>query len=212
VVFDADGVLVDSEPAWAAARAALFRRHGREFTEERDRETLGTGVAGTGEVLAAAIGDPARGERLNDELLALLIEQVSERPPRALPGAVELLEALRGRLPIGVASNSPRALLGSSLAAAGLEGRFDVVVGVDEVAHGKPAPDLYLAALEHLGAEPAETVAVEDSPVGVASARGAGLHVIGVQALAHVDLDTGHVVDSLAHPSLRARLGLSAPG
>lgn len=212
VVFDADGVLVDTEPAWAAARAALFNRHGRAFGEAEGRQTLGTGVAGTGGALSELLGEPDRAGELSAQLLAFLLEEVSKDPPRALPGAVELLDELRGAVPIGVASNSPRILLERSLEAARLAGLFDVVLGVDEVTEAKPAPDLYLTAVERLGAEPGESVAVEDSPAGVASALEAGLFVIGIQSLPQLRLDAHQVVDSLSDPVLRTWLGLSASG
>ncbi|MDQ6805060.1 MAG: HAD family phosphatase [Actinomycetota bacterium] len=210
VVFDADGVLVDTEPAWAAARGALFNQHGEEFGEAEDRQTLGTGLAGTAAALTELLGEPDHEDELRDKLLTLLIAEVSKQPPRPLPGAVELVNELRGRLPIAVASNSPRALLQKSLEAARLDGLFDAVLGVDEVPHAKPAPDLYLAAVMCLGADPKHSVAVEDSPAGVTSARGAGLYVIGIQSLAHVSLKADEVADSLTDPRLRARLGLTA--
>lgn len=210
VVFDADGVLVDTEPAWAAARRALFNEHGRQFGEAEQRQTLGTGIAGTAETLAARLGEPDQAGELDRELLSLLIAEISEDPPRSLPGAIELLEQLRGELPMAVASNSPGVLLERSLQAAGLDGFFDAVLGVDEVAHAKPAPDLYLAAVKRLDAEPTRSVAVEDSPTGVASARSAGLYVIAVQPLAHVSLDGDLVVESLGDSRFRARLGAAA--
>ncbi len=107
VVFDADGVLVDTEPAWGRARAALFNQHGREFTEAEDRQTLGTGIAGTSQALSKLLGEPDKDDELRHELLTLLIVEISKNPPHPLPGAVELVDELRGRVPIGVASNSP---------------------------------------------------------------------------------------------------------
>ncbi len=209
VVFDADGVLVDTEPAWAAARAALYARHGQEFGARAKRETLGTGVAGTGQRLSDLLEAPACAGELADELLALLLEQVTGGPVRALPGALELVDELQGRLPLAVASNSPRALLARTLEATGLAGRFDVVLGADEVPHPKPAPDLYRTAVERLGAEPGASVAVEDSAPGVAAARAAGLYVIGVHARDGASLEADQLASSLRDPALRARLGLS---
>jgi HAD superfamily hydrolase (TIGR01509 family) len=209
VVFDADGVLVDTEAAWTAARAALFNQHGKEFAAAEDRETLGTGITGTAAALSNLLGDPNQAGELRDELLTLLLAEISEEPPRPLTGALELVNELRGKVPIAVASNSPRALLEKSLEAARLDGRFDVVLGVDEVPNAKPAPDLYLAAVKRLDAEPKHSVAVEDSPAGVTSARSAGLNVIGIQS-ARASLDGSLVVASLNDPRLRDRLGLTA--
>ncbi|MDQ6779446.1 MAG: HAD family phosphatase [Actinomycetota bacterium] len=208
VVFDADGVLVDTEPAWAAARGALYNRYGMAFGERQHRQTLGTGLAGTSQALSGLLGMSKRAGELHEELLSLLLAEVSKHPPRPLPGALELVHELRGRLPIAVASNSPRVLLDMSLAAALLAGLFDVVLGVDEVAHAKPAPDLYLTAARRLGADPKRSVALEDSPAGVAAARDAGLYVIGITSPTHVNSDGDEVIDSLSDPRLRALLGL----
>ncbi len=213
VVFDADGVLVDSEPAWAAARADLFARHGRRFGPGDVRRALGTGVAGTGELLAGLLGAPERVDALAAELLELLLEQVRARPPVALPGAAGLIGELRGRTPLAVASNAPRALLDTTLGATGLAGLADVVVAADEVARPKPAPDLYVEALRRLGAPAAASVAVEDSPAGATSARAAGMWVIGVPSSAGVRLPADELAGSLRDASLRRRLGLPAgPG
>lgn len=208
VVFDADGVLIDTEPAWVAARGALFARHGRRFGPPEITATLGTGVAGTAVALSRLLNRPTRARQLSDELLALLLEQVSSAPVRPLPGALDLVAELQGRLPLAVASNSPRQLLTRTLEAAGLAERFDVVLGADEVRHPKPAPDLYRTAVERLGTRPAETVAVEDSPTGVAAARAAGLYVLGIPSMAGVHLDADEVAHALDDPALRHRLGL----
>lgn len=213
VVFDADGVLVDTEPAWKAARRALFHEHGREFGDAEDRQTLGTGVSGTSGILSELLGDSDRQAELGEKLLALLFAHVSEDPPRPLPGASELLDELHGERPVAVASNSPRGLLERSLGLARLDRFLDAMVGVDEVANAKPAPDLYLAAVARLGCEPARSIAIEDSPAGVTAARTAGLYVIGVQSHAAVIPGGDEMVNDLTDPRLRTRLGLSAsPG
>jgi len=208
VVFDSDGVLVDTEPAWISARRALFARHGLELGPREERRTLGTGVSGTGEVLSALLGQTGRAEGLSRELLELLLAEVAKVPPRALPGAFRLLDALRGNLPVAVASNSPRVLLSKTLEEAGLDGQFDVVLGADEVPNPKPAPDLYATAVERLGSEPADSVAVEDSPAGVAAARAAGLLVIGIRSRPDIDLDADEVADSLSDPRFASWIGL----
>jgi HAD superfamily hydrolase (TIGR01509 family) len=131
------------------------------------------------------------------ELYALALEEIAAgAEPR--PGAVELLGELDGRWPIAVASNSPRSHLLAGLERTGLTGRFDVVIGVEDIAEPKPAPDLYLRACELLGVEPARSVALEDSPPGTAAARAAGLYVVGVPSVHGVELDADAVFDSLA--------------
>lgn len=210
VVFDSDGVLLDSEPAWKAARIELFERHGRTFGEDENRQAVGTGVAGTGRLLSRLLGRPDRAGDLSDEFEVLLSGEMA-KGVRPLPGALELAEELRGSVPIAVASNSPREILAGALEAAGLSDAFDVVIGVDEVSEAKPAPDLYLTASERLGALPAESIAVEDSPAGVAAARAAGLYVIGIPSLAGVALEADMTADSLDDVAVRERLGVAEP-
>jgi len=209
VVFDADGVLIDTESAWAAARRALFERHGRRFGRVEDRQALGGGVAGTGRMLSELLDRPNCTHQLSEELLALLLDQAQRDPPRPLPGAIGLLGELRGQLPIAVASNSPRVLLAQNLDAAGLGGLPDLILGGDEVGYPKPAPDLYLTASKRLGVKPSESLAIEDSPAGVAAARAAGLYVIGIETRPDVTLHAHQVADSLNDPALRARLGIA---
>ena len=119
------------------------------------------------------------------------------------PGAVELVEGLRGTVPIGIASNSPRALVEAALDAAGLDGRFDVILGVDDVRRPKPDAEIYLAACERLGGAPSRSIALEDSPTGVAAAHVAGLYVIGVPFYPGVELDADEVTGSLADLAVR---------
>jgi beta-phosphoglucomutase-like phosphatase (HAD superfamily) len=113
------------------------------------------------------------------------------------------VEELRGTVPIGIASNSPRALVEAALDAAGLDGPFDVILGVDDVRRPKPDAEIYLAACERLGGAPSRFIALEDSPTGVAAAHAAGLYVIGVPFYPGVELDADEVTGSLADPAVR---------
>ena len=132
----------------------------------------------------------------------MLATAVYERGAAPLPGALTLVRALRGRIPIAVASNTPRALIEPALDAAGLGGAFGAIVGADDVENPKPAPDAYVTACTVLGSPPAETIALEDSPTGVAAARAAGLYVIGVPSLPGVVLEADEVHESLASVDL----------
>jgi HAD superfamily hydrolase (TIGR01509 family) len=107
---------------------------------------------------------------------------------------------------VAVASNSPRSHLLAGLSRVGLLGRFEVVLGVEQVAEPKPAPDLYLRSCELLGVSPMRSIALEDSPPGVAAARAAGLYVVGVPSVAGVVLDADVVFDSLANPRVHATI------
>lgn len=212
VVFDSDGVLLDTEPAWMAARRSLFARHGEAFGPVEEGSTRGTGIAGTADLLAQALHAPEAAGRLADELLVLLSVEVDDQGVRPLPGASALLDRVRGRLPVAVASNSPHALLEQSLYRAGLGRAFDIVLGADDVSHPKPAPDLYLRAVELLDVEARATVAFEDSAPGVASARAAGLHVVAVAAADGMPLGAHERVESLEDPLVVKRLGLDEAG
>jgi len=208
VVFDCDGLLVDSETLWTRAETELFRRHGRAFTLDDKKALLGTGWRAGGRVLERLLDRPGDAEELSHALLGLVTEEVG-RGVEPLPGAVELVGDLRGRLPIGFASNSPRPFVEAVLAGGGFDPRdFDAYISGDELENPKPAPDAYLEVCARLGVEPATAIALEDSPLGVAAARAAGLFVIGVPSLPEIELDADLVAPSLLDQRLREALGL----
>jgi HAD superfamily hydrolase (TIGR01509 family) len=204
VLFDNDGLLLDTEVLWTRAEVILFERFGVTFTIEHKRELIGTSGPVAEATIERHLAAPGQGPALMAELHELVMEEAL-RGVEPMPGAVGLLDALD--LPVGVASNSPRTFVERTLAAAGLRERFGCVLSADDVAHPKPAPDLYVALARGLGAEPAECVALEDSQTGVAAARAAGVFVIGVPSLEGIRLDGADlVVPSLADPRVLARL------
>jgi HAD superfamily hydrolase (TIGR01509 family) len=210
VIFDNDGLLLDTEEAWTRAERDLFERHGREFTIEHKRALLGNAHAVAAVKLETMLGQPGAGAQLWSELDALVMEEARAGvTPR--PGARELLEELAARgTPVAIASNSMRAFVERVLGVSGLPlGGVGAIVTVDDVEHPKPAPDIYLAACRALGAAPARSAALEDSPPGVLSARAAGLYVIAVPYLEGHDLDGASLIaPSLADPSVTAALGI----
>jgi HAD superfamily hydrolase (TIGR01509 family) len=206
-VFDCDGLLLDTEAAWTRAESSLFARHGRTFGPEDKLALIGTSFRESAGILERLLEAPGRGDEMIGELLERAAEEFAQGVA-PLPGAAEAVRALRGRRPIGVASNSPRRLVELALEGAGMSESFDAVVTGDDVTHQKPAPDLYLEACRRLGRAPQETVALEDSPSGVASARAAGLYVIGVPYLPEIELEADLVAGSLTDPSVREALGL----
>ena len=210
VIFDNDGLLLDTEQAWTRAERDLFERYGREFTLEHKRALLGNARAVAAAKLEAMLEQPGGGARLWAELDALVMEEaLAGAPPR--PGARELLDGLVSRgTPVAIASNSGRAFVERVLEVSGLPlDGVGAVVTVDDVEHPKPAPDIYLAACRALGAAPARSAALEDSPPGVRSARAAGLYVIAVPYFEDHDLDGAALVaPSLADPSVAAALGI----
>ena len=211
VIFDNDGLTLDTERAWTRAETALYARYGATFTLEHKREMLGTSGAKSAAAMERHLGLPGRGAALADELHALVLAEL-DGDVRPLPGVVELLGELRERgVPVGLATNSARGFVVHALRAAGLEGAFDAVVSADDVARPKPAPDVYLAAAAALGADPAACVALEDSQTGVAAARAAGMVVVGIPSLPGVALDGADLVaGSVADPRVWELLGLAA--
>jgi HAD superfamily hydrolase (TIGR01509 family) len=208
VVFDNDGLLLETEACWTRAEQALFGRRGRTFTLDHKRELLGTAAEIAAAKLERMLDAPGEGPAILVELHELVLEEVA-RGTEPRPGARALVDALRGRVPLGLASNSPRPFVERALATAGFDGAFAVVLSADEVPRPKPAPDLYVEACARLHAEPGRAVALEDSPTGVAAARAAGMIVVGVPSLPGVALDGADVVaGSLADPAVRAAVGL----
>jgi len=193
VVFDNDGLLLDTESVWTRAEEDLFERRGLEFTPADKLELVGTSAEIAGGILERRLGEPGRAEELLEELNALVVAEL-EHGVEAMVGARELLERLREQgVPIGLVSNSPLRFVKRSIEIVGFEGHFDVVLSAHEVAAPKPAPDPYLEACRRLGVEPGPSVvALEDSPTGVAAARAAGLTVIGVPSVEGVELGEAH--------------------
>ncbi|MEU2153669.1 HAD family phosphatase [Streptomyces sp. NPDC019396] len=202
VVFDCDGMLVDTESCWTVAETAVFAAHGHAFGPEQKALVIGRTLEDAGETMARYLGRPGAGAELAAELLGRVRKELSEGAP-ALPGAAELVRACRAAVPVAVASNSPRELLDAALGSAGLAEYFTHSFAADEVSSPKPAPDLYLTACETLGAAPEHTVAFEDSATGIASARAAGLYVAVVPSLPGVELDHDWLAGSLADPDVR---------
>jgi HAD superfamily hydrolase (TIGR01509 family) len=208
VLFDNDGLTLDTEPAWTRAEVALFARYGETFTMEHKRDLLGTAPVDAAAKLERMLGRP--GDEMNAELYELVLEEVAAGI-EPMPGAVALLTALRAAgVPVGLVSNSRRGFVERGLRAAGLGGAFAVIVTAEEVARPKPAPDAYVAAAVALGAAPSECAVLEDSPTGLAAGRAAGALTIGVPSLPGVTLEADVVGASLEDPAVWLALGLRA--
>jgi len=159
-------------------------------------------------ILERLLEQPGRAKSLGQELLDLVERRLLEQAT-AFPGAKDLVLELKARGPVAVASNTPHRLVLGALACAGMAGDFEIVVTGDQVAQPKPAPEVYLRACELLGADPARSVGLEDTPTGIAAVRAAGMFAIGIPSFPGVVLDGADLVgDSLTDPRVRAALGL----
>jgi HAD superfamily hydrolase (TIGR01509 family) len=201
IVFDCDGLLVDTEPSWTVGEAEVFAEHGFDFGPEQKAMIIGKSIADASNAMANYFGRPGTGADLADHLLELVEEQLLQGLA-PMPGVLDLLDAIGDRVPIAVASNSNRKFLDVSLEGSGLRDRFVVTVSADDVEHHKPAPDLYLEAFARLGAEPARAIALEDSATGVAAARASGAFLLTVPSFPGHPIDSDYLAASLADPAV----------
>jgi HAD superfamily hydrolase (TIGR01509 family) len=200
VVFDLDGLLLDSEQVWNAAKERLTRERGGRWKPEAEHEMLGMSSTEWSLYMRDELGVPMEPEEISGEVVRLLAELYEQGLP-VLPGADEAVRRLAERWPLGLASSSNREIIDLVLREAGWAELFSVTVSSEEVERGKPAPDVYLEATRRLRVEPAWAGAIEDSSAGIRSAAAAGMRVIAIPnrayppepeavALAHVMLNS----------------------
>ena len=179
VVFDLDGVLVDSEHVWDAAREELARERGGRWHQGAQRDMMGMSSTEWSRYMHETIGLPEPPAEISAEVVRRL-EQIYRDHLPLIDGAAEAVERLADRWPLGVASSSNRPLIDLVLELSGLARFFSATVSSEEVPRGKPAPDVYLEAAKRLGVEPSACAAVEDSHNGILSAKAAGMRVIAI--------------------------------
>ena len=216
VLFDMDGLLVDTEPVWTVAEVELAARLGGTWTEQIKASVVGTRLETAVPIILTALGRPLTPElveRTMQELLDRMVELFAgDLVP--LPGALELLAEVRAAgVPVALVSSSYRVLVQAALARLGLQGAFDLEIAGDEVQHAKPHPEPYATACGRLGVPPEQAVVLEDSPAGVRSGASAGCAVVAVPSVAGVHHEPGPrtlVVPSLAEVDLDALRALVA--
>jgi len=201
VVFDLDGVLVDSEHVWDEVRETLARERGGNWHPGAQADMMGMSSPEWSRYMHDVIGLPETPEAINDEV----VERMLARYGVALPlidGAVEAVERLAGSFRLAVASSSNRPLIDAVLGGAGITGLFEVVVSSEEVARGKPAPDVYIEAARRLDLAPAACAAIEDSANGIRSAHAAGMRVVAVPNQRYPPADDALALADVTLPSL----------
>lgn len=179
VVFDLDGVIIDSEEVWEEVRRAYVAEYGRSFLPDSQDRMMGMSTGEWSTHLAEEVGVPHTPAQVADDVLGRMASRYRADLP-LIPGSVESVRRIGSRFPLALASSSARVLIDQVLATAGLTGAFQVTLSTEEVARGKPHPDVYLTAAEKLGLAPAVCAAVEDSSNGLRSAGAAGLAVVAV--------------------------------
>jgi HAD superfamily hydrolase (TIGR01509 family) len=179
VIFDLDGVLLDSEPVWEEERRRFVAEHGGQWQPDSQRRLMGMSTAEWAGYLHTGLGVAMPPEAIADAVIERM-EQCYARGLPLLDGAVEAVQGLAERWPLGLASSSPQRLIAFVLNRAQLASFFNATVSSDDVAHGKPAPDVYLEAARRLGIEAGRCAAVEDSSNGLRAAINAGMRVIAI--------------------------------
>ena len=179
MVFDLDGLLLDSESAWDGGRRALAAEHGRPWPEDATAAMMGMSAPEWSAYVRDRVGVPLAPEDISARVVAHVLDAYGERLP-LLPGADEAVARMADRWPLALASSSNREVIDRVMATSGWGEIFRTWVSSEEVGRGKPAPDVFLEALRRLGVPPAEAAGVEDSHNGILAARAAGLRVIAV--------------------------------
>jgi HAD superfamily hydrolase (TIGR01509 family) len=201
VVFDLDGVIVDSEQVWDEVRQAYAGETGGHYGPTAARDMQGMSSLEWSRYMAEQLGVPGTPERINRAVVERMLARYGDDPP-LVPGAAGVVREIAGRWPVAIASSSNPELIDVVIGAAGLAEAVRVWVSSEQVPRGKPAPDVYLEAARRLGVAASECAAVEDSQNGIRSAKAAGMRVFAIpnphyppdaQALAEADV----VLDSI---------------
>jgi len=203
VVFDLDGVIVDSEQVWDEVREAYVAETGGLYAETATRDMMGMSSPEWSRYMAESLHVPGTPDEINAAIVERMLRRYGEAPP-LVPGAVDAVRRVAARWPVAIASSSNPELIEVVVRAAGLGDVFEIAVSSQEVARGKPAPDVYLEAARRLGVGPTSCAAVEDSHNGIRSAKAAGMRVVAVpnphfppddEAMAAADVVLGSIAE-----------------
>jgi HAD superfamily hydrolase (TIGR01509 family) len=179
IVFDLDGVLVDSDHIWHQVREGLARERGGRWTEQSEPDMMGMSSPEWSRYLHDVVGIPESPQEINDEVVRRMLARYADEAP-LIDGAVDAVRRLAGSFQLAVASSANRELIDGVVDAAGLDGMFEASVSSEEVARGKPAPDVFLEAARRLDLAPERCAAIEDSANGIRAAHAAGMRVLAI--------------------------------
>jgi len=179
VVFDLDGLLLDSEQVWDAARDELAEERGGRWHPGAQRDMMGMSSPEWSRYMHDVIGVPDPPDEINAEVVRRVEEHYRKHLP-VIPGAQAAVERLAERWPLALASSSNRELIDLALDLMGIADRFQATVSSEEVGRGKPAPDVYVEAARRLGVDPTHAAAIEDSHNGIRAAKAAGMRVVAI--------------------------------
>ncbi len=179
VIFDLDGVLIDSEPVWEDVRRRYVADHSGQWRPDTQRRLMGMSTGEWSHYLAEGLGVDRSPDQVARDVVGEMIARYEQHVP-LIDGADRVVRALAAEWPLGLASSSPPELIRATIDALGLTDTFAVTLSSEAVARGKPAPDVYLAVAERLGVDPGACVAIEDSTNGTRSAAAAGMRVVVV--------------------------------
>jgi HAD superfamily hydrolase (TIGR01509 family) len=179
VVFDLDGVILESEEIWDDVRERYVRDRGGRYDDEAQRAMMGMSSTEWSRFIHEELGVEATPAEINADVVELMIARYREQLP-LIPGAREAVERMARVFPLAIASSSNRPLIAVALELAELTELFRATVSSEEVDRGKPAPDVYLEAARRLGVEPERSAAIEDSHSGIVSAQTAGMTVVAI--------------------------------
>jgi HAD superfamily hydrolase (TIGR01509 family) len=178
VIFDLDGVLVDSEIWWDESRMSFAASHGRRWTTDDRAAVMGANSQGWSATMRERLGLDMPDPEIERVIVDEVVDRYRRQGPPLIAGAVETVHRIANEVPVAVASSAHPAVISAALDATGLAPVFRVVVSSDSVPHGKPAPDVYLEAARQLGCDPSECLVVEDSRNGVLAGKAAGMTVV----------------------------------
>ncbi len=206
-MFDLDGVLIDSEPVWEQVRRDVVADRGGHWAADAQDRLMGMSTAEWSRYMSSGLGVRLPPREVAEVVIAAMAARYREHLP-LLPGAVDAVRRMAARWPVGLASSAPRSLIETVLDAAALRAVFAATVSTEELARGKPAPDVYLEAAARLRVAPDACAAVEDSSNGLRSAAAAGCAVIAVPRPAYPPADDALASARLVLPGLA---GLTVP-